>query len=251
MENMEEKTLLLDRKYRCPVCQLEIKAKSVKSGAAKLIDTGMDLRPMYHNIDVVKYDTVSCPQCGYSALTKYFSKLTPVQKKNVEEKVCSKYQPHPAEETDIYDYPTALARYKLALLCTVMKVAEPSETGYVCLKLSWLYEAMEEALIKEGGLTQEEMQKTLDEYHKEGDNFRKNALDSMLKARMEEEYPICGMDMPTLDYLISALSYQCGEYDQALRMLGYANSSKEASDRLKDKAYELKQVIIKAQKEQE
>ena len=62
-----EKTLLLDRTYECPICDHKIKAKSVKTSVAKFVETKADLRPIYSNINVTKYDTVCCNYCGYAA----------------------------------------------------------------------------------------------------------------------------------------------------------------------------------------
>ena len=39
-----EKTLLLDRTYECPICEHKIKAKSVKTSVAKFVETKADLR---------------------------------------------------------------------------------------------------------------------------------------------------------------------------------------------------------------
>ena len=82
-----EKTLLLDRTYECPICDHKIKAKSVKTSVAKFVETKADLRPIYSNINVTKYDTVCCNYCGYAALTKDFMNTTQVQRKLLREKI--------------------------------------------------------------------------------------------------------------------------------------------------------------------
>ena len=35
----------------------------------------------------------------------------------------------------------------------------------------------------------------------------------MYDARMEEDFPICGMDEVTFDYLVAALAYKAEKYD--------------------------------------
>ena len=45
-----EKTLLLDRTYECPICDHKIKAKSVKTSVAKFVETKADLRPMLRSM---------------------------------------------------------------------------------------------------------------------------------------------------------------------------------------------------------
>jgi hypothetical protein len=72
----------------------------------------------------------------------------------------------------------------------------------------------------------------------------------MYKARMEENFPICGMDEVTFDYLVAALAYKAEKYDVAMRMLSGVSSSREATDRVKNKAYDLKQMVSKKVKEQ-
>ena len=62
-----EKKLLIDKRYNCPVCDKQIRAKAVKSNSARFVNTMADLRPIYSNINVTKYDAVCCPNCGYSA----------------------------------------------------------------------------------------------------------------------------------------------------------------------------------------
>lgn len=240
MDESKEKTLLLDRKYECPICKNEFKSKSVKTGAAKLIDTELDLRPRYQNIDIIKYDVVVCPKCGYAAITKYFPNPTTVQVKHIKDKVKSNFKRR-RMDYEYYDYDTAEERYKLALLSTMVKIAEPSEIGFVCLKMSWMLQNRRDSVEEEGSQGEELRQK----YHNEAMQYSKKALEYLTQARMEEEYPICGMDMPTLDYLLAALAYMDGQTDFAMRMLGTVASSREASDRLKDKAYDLKQLLTK------
>ena len=55
----DEKSLILDRNYTCPICDQKIKAKSVKTNVAKFVDTCADLRPIHSNITVTKYAVVS------------------------------------------------------------------------------------------------------------------------------------------------------------------------------------------------
>lgn len=244
MLNQEEKSLLLDRRYTCPVCEAEFKSKAVKTGAAKLIETEMNLRPVYQNIDVIKYDVVLCPECGYAALTKYFPNLYQAQIMYLKEKVAANFKKRTAVY-DYYDYDVATERYKLALLSAMVKNTMPSEIGFISLKLSWLLQNRMEALDRAAADYDVQQQAC----QQEADAYSKKALEYLSKARMEEEYPICGMDMPTLDYLLAALSTMDNQLDAALRLLSMVMSSREANDRLKSKAYDLKQLIAKKQKE--
>ena len=85
---------------------------------------------------------------------------------------------------------------------------------------------------------------------KEAEAYEIKSYKYMYDARMEEDFPICGMDEVTFDYLVAALAYKAEKYDIASRMLSSVSSSREATDRVKDKAYDLKQMVSKKMKEQ-
>ena len=131
-----EQDFLFDKTYTCPVCDSEFKAKTVKVGKAKLIGTDMDLRPKYEGIDLLKYDIVLCPHCGYAALTRYYKILSSFQAKRIRE-IISKAFKAQKESNEIYSYEEALERYKLALANTIVKQGKASEKAYICLKAGW------------------------------------------------------------------------------------------------------------------
>ena len=60
----QEKDLIYDRSFACPVCDSSFTAKIMKSSKAKLLGTDQDLRARYEGIDALKYDVVMCPICG-------------------------------------------------------------------------------------------------------------------------------------------------------------------------------------------
>ena len=74
-----EQDLLFDKSYVCPICDKEFKVKTVKVGKAKLVGTDLDLRPKYANVDMLKYDIILCPHCGYATLSRYFKFITSPQ----------------------------------------------------------------------------------------------------------------------------------------------------------------------------
>lgn len=235
----EEKPLLLDKSYTCPICDKKIKAKSVKTNVAKFVDTCMDLRPIYSNINVSKYDVVSCHNCGYTALTKYFDPLTQVQKKYIKDRICVNFKPREDTPMDFYTLDYAIMRLKMALLCATSKEGKSSEIGATCLKLSWLYQDKVDELIEEDP-NYEALKENLTT---EAINHSKHAYQYLSKARMEEDPPIAGMNEPTLDYLLAFLAYQSEEYNLAMQYLGGVISNKESTQRLKDKAIDLKEML--------
>ena len=56
---------------------------------------------------------------------------------------------------------------------------------------------------------------------------------------------MCGMDETTLTYLSADLARQLGKYDEALRMIARVLTSREVNERIKAKAREMKDQIIK------
>lgn len=240
-----EKTLLIDKRYTCPICEKQIRAKAVKSNTARFVNTMADLRPIYSNINVTKYDTICCPNCGYAAMTQYFSNVTLTQKKIIQDKIQANYKSHEETECDFYTTDVAISRLKMALLCTITKEAKDSEIGYVCLKISWLYQDLADEIPEDAP---DASKKEL--YLKEADNAAMKAYAHLTNARMHEEYPIAGMNETTLDYLLSYFAYKKGDYQTAMQFLSGVVSNRSTSARLKDKALELKDLIAHA-KEQE
>ena len=234
-----EKTLLLDKSYTCPVCDQKIKVKSVKTNVAKFVGTGPDLRPTHSNINVTKYEVASCNYCGYSALIKDFPNTTQTQRKFLREKIQANYKSHEEVPCDSYSVETAISRMKMALLCTVSKIGKESEVGNICLKINWLYQDLVDELPKDDPNYEEKKAAYLAEAH----NQAMNAYEHLSKARMEEDYPIAGMNEATLDYLLSYLAYEKGEYQTAMQYLSGVVTTRGISARLKDKCLELKELV--------
>lgn len=127
-QKIEEKDLIFDKTFTCPVCGEDFPAKIMKTGKARLLSTDQDLRAKYEGIDAVKYDVILCPHCGYAALNRYFNSLNKVYIKLIKENISSKVQLHTYDD-DIYSYEEAIERYKLCLANAVVKRAHASEKG--------------------------------------------------------------------------------------------------------------------------
>lgn len=247
VNTVKEQDYLFDKTHTCPICDMEFKAKTVKVGKAKLVATDMDLRPKYENVDMIKYDIISCPNCGYSALSRFFKFLTSPQAKLIKFHICQVYKPKDFEP-EFYSYEEALERYKLTLANAIVKQAKPSEKAYICLKASWLLRGYLE--------TMDTLDKDYEAKKKEvieaEDEFAKNALEGFLNARQIESFPMNGMDEPTVDHIIAALAMRFEQYDIAARLVSSVLNSGAANPRMKDKARELKNELlikIKAQRD--
>ncbi len=233
-----EAEYIFDKTYTCPVCDKSFKSKTLKSNKAKLISTDMDLRPVYQNIDIVKYDVVACPCCGYAVLNRYFAPLTTMQIKKIKENISKNYKIKDEKKKKIYSYDEAIERSKLALLSSVVKSSKDSEKAYVCLKTAWLFRGKAEHLPE----TEEEEIKRC---RREEEAFLSKAYDGLAAARQKELFPICGMDEMTLDYLIAALARRLGHLEVSAKLLGEILTKPSANRRMKEKAQVLKEALKK------
>ena len=236
---IEEKDLIYDKTFTCPVCDKEFTSKIMKSGKAKLLGTDSDLRAKYEGIDPVKYDVELCPHCGYAALGRYFTGLTSTQAKMIREKVSAKVQIH-SYEGETYSYEHAMERYKLALVCAVVKHARASEKAYICLKSAWLLRGWAESL-KESGEAEE---KTIAALEQQENEYLQNAYKGFVEARQSESFPMCGMDEITVDYLLAVLATRFKKFDIASRMVASILAPPSANARMKEKTRELKEEIL-------
>lgn len=242
---IEEKDLIFDKTFTCPVCEEEFPAKIMKTGKARLLGTDQDLRAKYEGIDAVKYDVILCPHCGYAALNRYFNSLSKVYVKLIKENISSKVQMHTYHD-DIYTYPQAMERYKLCLANAVVKHAHASEKAYICLKSGWLMRGWQEYLKESGNADEAKLRelKTMEEA------YLKNAYTGFTEALQTEGFPMCGMDEITVDFLIAVLASRVRKYDVASRMVATILTAPSANARTKDKARELKDQILEELKNQ-
>ncbi len=234
-----EESLLFDKSYTCPVCDIKFTAKTIRTGKIRVKAQDIDLRNIYTEIDPGKYDVAACPECGYAALVKYYGNLTNFQIEEIKKRICANYKIQEFSGS-VYSYEEARSRYELALANAVVRKAKNSEKAYICLKLAWVIRGETEHL--DPDMPKYEEKKKENEAQEK--DLLKKALDGFVIARQSETPPIAGMDTFTLDYLMSALGYEVGEYDISKRLLGELLVSRTAGSRIKDKARELKELIL-------
>lgn len=242
---MAEKTAdkLFDKKYTCPVCDNLFTAKTLRTGKARMIRTDLDLRNVYEGVEPLKYDVILCPKCGYGALARFFPSISSVQAQYVREKITPHFKPL-EEGMEDYTYEQAIVRYKVALANAVAKMAKVSEGAYICLKMGWLYRSYRENL-ENASAADPEKQENLEK--QERDNLKK-AYDYFRKAVQTEEFPMCGMDESTVDYIIAVLAMEFEDFFDASKLLSKILISYSAGNRLKDKARDVKDELTKRMK---
>ena len=236
---IEEKDLIYEKTFECPVCDTKFPAKIMKTGRAKLLGTDQDLRAKYEGIDALKYDVLLCPCCGYAALNRYFPSITSPQAKLIRENISQKVHLHTFND-EIYTYEEALERYKMCLVNAVGKRARASEKTYVCWKNGWLVRGYQEYLVENG----ESDEAKLAELKTTEDTYLQNAYNGFVEAVQSESFPMCGMDEMTINYLLAVLAARFKKYDVASKMVATIITSASAPTRVKDKARDLKDQIL-------
>ncbi len=239
-----EEELIFGKKCDCPICSNKFETKTVRTGKVKLVGSDMDLRPKYDGIEMLKYDVIMCPKCGYTALTRYFNSVGQVQSKKIVETISANFIRR-TETPGAISYEEALERYKMALANAIVKGAKASEKAYVCLKSGWLLRSWGESL-DAGEANYAEQKATLE---KQENEFLSNAYEGFVSARQTEGFPMCGMDETTIDFLICMLAMRFNRFDVASRLIGQIITSPTANNRMKDKAREAKDILLQKLKE--
>lgn len=234
-----EESFLLDKAIRCTVCDKVFKTKMVNS-RVKRLEPDLDLRPRYEHIDTLKYNTKSCPYCGYTAVSRYFEHLSSMQIKLVKEQVCAQFKASDDTEPKVLTYDEAIERYKLALFSAIVKKAKASEKAYTCLNLAWVLRGKYESLDPNDPKLDQERKDCKDQE----EAFYEQAFEGFTKAIASENYPMCGMDECTMDYLMATMAYHFKKYEVASKCIVRIQQSAAASKKMKDHAYDLKEKIV-------
>lgn len=239
----EEEDFLFEKTYECPVCYKEFKEHTLRTGKARLLRTDMDLRPTFEGIEPLKYDVVQCKECGFTALTRFFVPMTVAQRKAVMDKVTPHFKR--PEQKKLYSYDDAITRYRMALVNAVVKQAKASEKAYVCLRGGWLCKSYMEYMELSDDISVDKLSevKALEE------EFIKNAYEGFVTAVQNESFPMCGMDESTLDYLMASLAIELKHLDVAAKLISKLLLSTDCNSRVKDKVRDLKDEVIRMQKE--
>lgn len=238
----KETDYLFEKTYTCPVCNTEFKALKVKASMPKLLRTDPDMRPVYQFIDITKYECVACEKCGYAALSKDFDKLSDAQIKMIRKEITPNFKGMKHAEQR-YTYDEALLRYKMALANVAVKHGRTSEMAYLCLKIAWLYRGKRNELVAAD-------EKKKRELYGSEIAYIKKAREGFNSARMNEMFPIAGMDEWTYDFLLAELSIECNEPGDAKKLVSNIIVAQNAPSRVKERAMELRDYINNMEEEE-
>lgn len=233
-----EEDTIFDKTFTCPVCDQEFKSKNVKSGKVKLLSLDTDLRPIYQNMDPLKYDAIVCPSCGFAALNRFFKYVTSAQAALIKKNISANFRGI-KESGNIFDYDDAIARHKLSLVNSIVKKAKTSEKAYTCLKTAWVIRGKAEKLPK----NTTDYNKQIEDLAREELDFIIKAYDGFEEAFAKESFPMCGMDETTITLLMAELARRSGKYDEAGRWVSKVLISRDANERIKQKARDIKDLI--------
>ena len=143
-----DKAYLMEKSFVCPICKKSFKSLKVKPSKLVTDKTDKDMRIRYQGVEPIYYDIVTCPDCLYSALTEMFE--APDKTSH------DLRQALDAVKREVGDWDMTLspfsvyAGYYLALLCAPQCFYSPHlATAKLLLKLHWIYEDCEDALMAE------------------------------------------------------------------------------------------------------
>ena len=232
-----EGTYIFMKGYVCPVCDSKLSVPTVMTGKARMAKQDWDLRPIFTDIDTIKYDVIHCNNCGYAVLKRYYGVLAKPHKEMLRKGIAENYKPIP-EAMRLYTYDEALTRFKLAMLNAEVRQAHDSEKALISLKIAWLCRGAKEELGDPESFNRPVKMK-YDKYNEMEEKHLERAMELFLKARSSETPPIAGMTETALDFLLAAL---CGHFDrieEARRLVSGIIHSKQATNPQKEKAREM------------
>lgn len=235
---ISEEDMIFDKTFSCPVCDNEFKSKMIKTGKVKLETLDRDLRPRYQYIDPLKYDAIVCPHCGFAALSRFFKYVTPTQAGLIKNNISASFKGL-KESGNVLTYDEAITRHKLALINAIVKKSKVSERAYTCLKSAWVIRGKAENLPEDTP----NVKKVIEGLMAEELDFLEKAYDGFTEAFSKESFPMCGMEESTIMILVAELARRIGKFDEAGRWVSEVLISKEANDRIKEKAREIKELI--------
>ncbi|MBE5857670.1 MAG: DUF2225 domain-containing protein [Lachnospiraceae bacterium] len=235
---VEEKDILFDKGFECPVCDSKITAKSMKTGKAKMSHQDMDLRTVFEGIDITKYDVIVCPVCGYAALTRFHKPMSPGTAKLIKDNISANFR-WEEENKETYSYEFAFKRYQLALANAMVRKAKDSEKAFICLKTAWLMRGWNESL--DATPENAEMKKQIQAQEMA---YLKNAFDGFMSAVGSESGQICGMDANTIDYLLAVLAYENKQFETSSKLVAKLLTNPSTPSKTKDKLRDLKDKLL-------
>ncbi|MCL2665704.1 MAG: DUF2225 domain-containing protein [Defluviitaleaceae bacterium] len=219
------------KSFECGVCGTDTISRIIRTGKMSPVSSDFDLRPVYSEpIHPIFYDIVICTKCGHTALSQTFPRDPGnIPSRRVQEQITPSFKP--ASYPDLLTADMALERFKLALLNAVVKQVKNGEKAYLCMKIAWLYRIKND---KKNELL-----------------FIENAYNGFNTAISTERFPLFGLDENTVMYILACYAKLLGQLGEATKIAGKLILTPQISPRLKDRAMDLKDEILKELKKAE
>ncbi|MCR5748404.1 MAG: DUF2225 domain-containing protein [Lachnospiraceae bacterium] len=238
MDAFDEASLLLPKDYVCPVCNKEFTSMRVLSGKAMSDGMDYDLRPLYKNIDPLKYRALECPVCGYADIDIVFNKIHKREiaelKKKMDYKDLEDYTPE-----SVRDYRMAYSHFKAVIRCNLIRGAKSSKRAHAALWTAWLLRNWRDSLEKNGETVAPDDTMGINEENK----LLKYTLRNFKDAEFKESFPMSNIDEPTLYYIMAAIYYSQNDYRNSQQYVLQVLQNRSVSGILRTKAEDLKEDI--------
>ena len=217
---------IYQKKFICPICDTYFNASTIRRSKLALQSIETDLRPVYKAVEPLCYDVIMCENCGHAALHQKFNHISDRQVDMIKDKICAKYKPfsYPAELT----LEMGVERLKLALLNCAVRNGDYSEKAYICMKLSWLFQILDQ---KENEML-----------------FVQYAYNGFSKAYTAERSPFMGLSDSTVLFLLGVFANKLHRYDDALKYIANILTSSKCEGNLKNRARDLKDDILESKR---
>lgn len=226
-----EKDYIFKKSFCCPICYSNFQAKVLKSKTAKYIGQDFDCKPNY-NIEILKYNVVMCPNCGYSNIVNDFQNITKKQKELFKEKMKS-FISNPYND-EICTNEEALVKFKMALATAMATKANYSKKAFICLQLAWLYRSF-------GKTTNDKNIK--EKYFNYQKYFYRQAYEGYTYALQLERPPLSHWSEDKFYYIYACLACVNNNTRLALKLISEIVLAKSTSKELKNKARALRDLI--------
>ncbi len=225
-DGVDVSSKILQKQMVCPVCYDQFIAPRVRTPKIRLHSTDDDLRPYYEGIDVVAYEVITCPKCGYSAIAKTFDSITDAKRGAVESFLLENYKRR--EWPIIMDTQTAIEKFLLALQCLEPRNANVGEKAYIYLKMSWLFRVH-----------------TRENAHESELFCQKKFVEFAEQTFAEVRFPILDFEENVFLYLIGEVCRRIGDYERAYKYIGKVLLDRNTPDKLRERAIDCKEAIRK------
>ena len=89
------------------------------------------------------------------------------------------------------------------------------------------------------------MKRSYQKWTEQEKELLENAYTGFETAFSKESFPMCGMDEITVSYLLAELARRIGKFEESSRWISRVLISRDANDRIKNRAREIKELLNK------